>query len=248
MNWSLQLYSAHDSGPLTEVLGPLARAGYAQVEGYGPAYDDANEFRAALKKVGLKMPSGHFSIEALESDFDRVILTARTLGIKVVVCPWLEPQDRPSTIEGWQKFGKRLGRIAKKIEAEGLHFAWHNHEFEFRLLPDGSAPMRHILGASPRIQWEIDVAWVIRSGNDPLPWITTYGDRIVAAHVKDIAPEGANAEQDGWADVGTGTVDWKGLYRLLRKRTKAKYFVVEHDRPGDVLRFANRSIATLKSF
>ena len=60
----------------------------------------------------------------------------------------------------------------------------------------------------PSIGWEMDVAWVIRGGADPLKWIDEYGQRITAVHVKDIAPAGENANEDGWADVGHGTVDW----------------------------------------
>ena len=65
------------------------------------------------------------------------------------------------------------------------------------------------------------------------------GDRITAVHVKDIAPAGENADEDGWADVGQGTVDWKGLMAALKEQTKAKYFVMEHDNPKDDKRFAD---------
>ena len=61
------------------------------------------------------------------------------------------------------------------------------------------------------------MAWVIRGGADPLKWISDYGKRIVAVHVKDIAPAGQNADEDGWADVGHGTVDWKGLIKALKE-------------------------------
>ena len=248
MDWSYQLYSSRDSGPWPDVLAHLAKVGYKRVEGFGPVYEDPKAFRAELNRAGLKMPTAHFSIEALEKDFGDTITIAKTLGVKLVACPWLEPDQRPTTIKGWKDFGKRLGRIGSKVNEAGLRFAWHNHDFEFELLPDGAAPMRHILDAAPDIGWEMDVAWVIRSGNDPAAWIVAYGARIVAAHVKDIAKAGTNLDQDGWTDVGAGTVDWAGLYALLRKKTKAKYFVVEHDRPADAARFAAKSIAALDKF
>ena len=71
----------------------------------------------------------------------------------------------------------------------------------------------------------------------------TFGNRITAVHVKDIAPAGENADEDGWADVGHGTVDWKALMAALKERTKVKYFVMEHDNPKDAERFAERSLA-----
>lgn len=248
MDWSYQLYSSRDTKPWPEVLSHLAKVGYKKVEGFGPVYEDAKGFRAELNKAGLKMATGHFSIDALEKDFAKTLVTAKALGVKLIACPWIAPDQRPTTIKGWQDFGKRLGKIGKKVNDAGFEFAWHNHDFEFKLLPDGAAPMRHILEAAPSIGWEMDVAWVIRSGNDPAPWITAYGPRILAVHVKDIAKEGTNLDQDGWSDVGAGTVDWKGLYKLLRAKTKAKHFVVENDKPADAANFAKRSIAALNKF
>lgn len=248
MDWSYQLYSSRDTQPWPQVLSQLGKLGYKKVEGFGGVYGDPKAFRAELNKNGLKMASGHFSLEALEKDFAKTMATAKALGVKLVACPYVMPDARPTDAKGWQAFGKRLGKIAQKVKAAGFDFAWHNHDFEFKLLPDGAAPMRHILDAAPELGWEMDVAWVIRGGNDPAAWIKAYGDRIVAAHVKDIAPAGKNAEEDGWADVGHGTVDWKGLYKLLRKHTKAKHFVMEHDKPADAARFAKRSIASANKF
>ncbi len=48
----------------------------------------------------------------------------------------------------------------------------------------------------------MDVAWVVRGGADPLDWLGRYKGRVTAAHVKDIAPKGENAAEDGgptWA-------------------------------------------------
>jgi sugar phosphate isomerase/epimerase len=243
MTWSFQLYSSRNQAPWPEVFKGLAEAGYSDVEGFGGLYEDPEALAAALKENRLSMPSGHFPLDLLENDFPKATGIARILGIKLLVCPFVKPESRPGNVGGWQAFGKRLEKIAQTAKAAGFEFAWHNHDFEFKLLPDGSAPMRHILESAPGVGWEIDVAWVIRSGTDPVAWIKAYGDRIVAVHVKDIAEPGMNLDEDGWADVGHGVVDWKGLYGMLRK-TAARHYVVEHDKPADAARFARRSIAS----
>ncbi len=130
----------------------------------------------------------------------------------------------------------------------GLRFAWHNHDFEFVPCRDGAVPQRVILDAAPEIGWEMDVAWVVRGGADPMQWIDEYASRIVAAHVKDIAPAGEAQEEDGWADVGHGTMDWPAIIKALRDKTPARVFVMEHDNPSDVERFARRSIEAAKNF
>ncbi len=127
-------------------------------------------------------------------------------------------------------------------------FGWHNHDFEFKALADGSIPQQLIFDAAPSISWEADIAWIIRGGADPFQWIDKYGARITSVHVKDIAPSGQNTNEDGWADVGYGTVDWKALAKVLKKGTPASYLIMEHDNPSDDERFARRSIATVKAF
>ena len=114
-------------------------------------------------------------------------------------------------------------------------------------LADGSLPQDHIFAGGPDLEWEADIAWIIRGGADPLAWIKTYGDRITAVHVKDIAPKGDNLAEDGWADVGYGTVDWAELMVALRG-TACENFVMEHDNPADHGRFASRSITSAKGY
>jgi sugar phosphate isomerase/epimerase len=248
MNWSFQLYSARKFPPWDRILKLLADAGYAEVEGFGGVYDDPAGFRAELDRNGLAMPTAHFSIDALENDFDGVRRIADALGVKLMVCPYLVPEARPSDTAGWRGFGERLAKAGERARAAGYGFAWHNHDFEFKALPDGSVPMEHLLSAAPGIGWEFDVAWCVRGGSDPMRWIDRHGQRISAVHVKDIARPGEGQDEDGWADVGHGAMDWAKLLRALRAETPAKYFIMEQDNPNDIERFARRSLAAVQSY
>lgn len=248
MDWSFQLYSARNFQPWENVLKTLAALGYNQVEGFGAVYESPQAFRAELDRNGLAMPSGHFGIDQLEKDFGAAAGIAETLGMQLIACPYLEADLRPTDAEGWRGFGHRLRRIGEQANKAGFDFAWHNHDFEFVPLADGSIPQRLILEAAPEIGWEMDIAWVIRGGGHPLAWIEEFGPRISAVHVKDIAPQGEATNEDGWSDVGQGTVDWKGLVADLRQRTPAKFFIMEHDNPTDFERFARRSIAAARTF
>ncbi|TIU26306.1 MAG: sugar phosphate isomerase/epimerase, partial [Mesorhizobium sp.] len=156
--------------------------------------------------------------------------------------------QRPGDAAGWRGFGERLAKVGEAAKKGGYGFAWHNHDFEFKALADGSLPQDHILSAAPDIGWEMDVAWVVRGGADPLPWIEKHGSRINAVHVKDMAKPGEGLDEDGWSDVGHGTIDWPGLIKALRAGSAAQYFVMEQDNPNDIERFARRSIAAAKSW
>ena len=95
-----------------------------------------------------------------------------------------------------------------------------------------------LLTAAPDLEWEADIAWIVKGGGDPLDWIDRHGPRITAAHFKDIAPAGEKADEDGWADPGTGTMDWPAIAAALKAKTPCELLVAEHDNPSDFGRFA----------
>lgn len=248
-DFSYQLYSSRKFPPLDETLKMLADAGYAQVEGYGALFTDATDLgalRANLDASGLTMPTAHIGLDVIRDRPARAIEIARTLGVKAVFAPYLDASLRPGTAEGWTAFGKSLAEAAKPLQDAGFTVGWHNHDFEFRAA-DGRLPEDLILEAAPDIAVELDVAWTVKGGADPLAWIAANGDRIVAAHVKDIAPAGECSDEDGWADVGQGTMDWPAIMAALRA-TPCRWFVAEHDNPSDHHRFATRSLTAMKGF
>ncbi len=248
--FSYQLYSSRNFPPLSVTLTMLADAGYTRVEGYGGLYADEaslHQLAADLAANGQTMPTGHFGLDLLEINPGFVIDVARRVGMTRVYCPYVMPDDRPTDSAGWRAFGARLQAAGAPIKAAGLGFGWHNHDFEFVPCADGVIPQTAIFDGGPDLEWEMDVAWVIRGGADPLAWIATHAGRITAAHVKDIAPAGHNADEDGWADVGHGTVDWRGVMAALRV-AGCQHFIMEHDNPADHQRFATRSLASVRAY
>ncbi len=244
-DFSYQLYSSRDFGPTPETFGMLAALGYAHVEGYGPVYEDLDATKKALDETGLTMPSGHFAMDMVENNPDRVIEIAKALGIRKIIVPYLMPAERPTDAVGWTAFGKRLAAAGKPLQDAGFQFGWHNHDFEFIALPTGELPIDLIL-ANESVGFEFDVAWAAVAGKDPADVIAQYGARIIAAHVKDRAPAGQNANEDGWADAGHGTLDWPGHFSAL-KAAGCDLFIMEHDKPADDNRFASRALAYMTS-
>ena len=249
---SFQLYSARNFQPWTDVFKTLAAAGYGAVEGFGGVYGDLDAagvkaLRADLDAAGLAMPTGHFSIEMLEDDTARSLEIARTLGMRAVYCPWMAPEARPTDAAGWRAWGARLQKAGEPFRRAGFDFGWHNHDFEFFPLEDGTTAQEQIFAGGPELSWEADIAWIVRGGADPFDWIKRMGDRITSVHVKDIAPAGENADEDGWADVGHGVVPWKDLVPAL-KATANRTFIIEHDNPSDLERLVTRSLQSFKTY
>ena len=248
MSLSFQLYSAREHGPWDDVFANLKRLGYTRVEGYGALYEDPEALAGQLAAHGLSMPTGHVAFAALEGDFAKALETVRTLGIETAYAPHLAPDERPDDADGWRAVGRRLAAIGRKLRDEGVAFGWHNHAFEVEPCGDGSVPLALLLEEAPDMGWEADLAWIVRGGADPLEWIASHGERIRAVHVKDLAADGENADEDGWADPGHGTMDWPALLDAVRGKAPDARLVAEHDKPADVERFARRAMESVTAW
>lgn len=247
MDFSYQLYSARNEKSLDETLKTLKQLGYTQVEGWGGQFADPAALAASLKTAGLTMPTAHIGYTALENT-DAAIKIAQTVGIKTIYCPAPPTADYREGKGSWSQLGEGLAKIGKALNAAGVGFGYHNHHWEFAKGADDKTPIETLLGASPALEWEMDLAWLVKAGEDPVKWMDKFGNRITAVHVKDIAPAGETLDEDGWADVGQGTLDWKSLIKTIQEKTKAKYFVAEHDKPSDAIRFARRSMDAVKKW
>ena len=178
-DFSYQLYCSRNFPPLSRTLQMVAAAGYKNVEGYGALYADKDkvaELIDNLAAVGLRMPTGHFGIDQLEQEPDRVLEIAKAVGIETIYCPFLPPDRRPDSGKGWADFGKRLQAAAQPYKGAGLGFGWHNHDFEFKKTADGAVPLTAIFEGGPDLEWEADIAWVIRGGGDHLQGLGERGE------------------------------------------------------------------------
>lgn len=246
MTPALQLYSMRDCADQIALLSQLPALGITKVEGYGGVYGDPAAYRAAMDANGISMPSGHMGLDDIEADFEATMNIVTTLGIERVFAPFLDEKSRPETAEGWADLGARLNATGKKYAERGISFGWHNHDFEFVALADGSVPMDVLLESAPDIAWEADLAWVVRGGRDPIEYIQRYADRLSAIHVKDIATAGTNLDEDGWADLSAGTLDWAALLQACRNASSDLIYALEHDKPSDPVGYATRSAAAFK--
>ncbi|MBE0412274.1 sugar phosphate isomerase/epimerase [Yoonia sp.] len=244
---SYQLYCSRNFPPLADTLHMLADTGYTEVEGYGGLFDDMDALHAGLDASGLRMTSAHVGLDMVEDDTVATLAKIKALGCAKVFVPYVMPDARPTDAAGWAAFGARLAAAGKPFRDAGLTFGWHNHDFELVATDTGARPLDLIAAASEDLMLELDLGWVHRAGHDPVEWIKTYAGRVSAVHVKDIARPGECTDEDGWADVGQGIMDWAAIHAALLA-AGVDHYVVEHDNPSDHLRFARRSLAAIKDF
>ena len=243
---SIQIYSLRNLGDLATQLDAVAAAGYRHVELTGSQLDDAAATRVALEARGLQASSSHVSMAALRERPTQVLAACKSLGFTQLFMPAVPPAERDSDGDYWLALGQELGALARRFAEEGIALGYHNHDWELQPKAGGANALERLFqGAegSP-LSWQMDVAWLARGGADPLLWMKREAGRIVSLHAKDLAPKGEKLDEDGWADVGTGTLDWPTLARAGRD-AGAQWLVAEHDKPSDPVRFARNSQAFL---
>ena len=244
---SYQLYCSRNFPPIADTLKMLADAGFKEAEAYGGLFGDLDALKAAVDASGIHLSSSHIGVDMLEGDSAKALEIAKHFKMRGVYGPHLQEAERPTDASGWTAFGERLQEMSKPYIDAGLKFGWHNHAFELEALPTGELPLDLMIDAAPNLSLELDLGWVKRAGMDPVAAIQKYAGRISAAHIKDIAPAGENTEEDGWADVGHGVMDWPAIHAALQE-AGVDHYVCEHDNPTDDKRFATRSLAAMQSF
>lgn len=244
---SFQLYSARDFRTLEDQFKLIADIGYRRIELYGALLAEADRLKELLIRHAMTAPSAHVALDDLRADAAKAARTCRGLGIDVIFAPSPPLNERDQKEEGWRSLGRELREIGRAVNGEGLRFGWHNHHWEYGTARDGTRYLDILFNEAPDLLWEADLGWISRAGADPAAELRRLAARVAACHVKDIAPEGEVVDEGGWADPGHGVLDWT-QFRAAMKDAGVKLYVVEHDKPSDVARFARRAWETVASW
>lgn len=206
---SIQLYSLREYGDLARQLAALAEIGFKRVETVGGHLADARSTRALLVSHGMTAPTGHVAMADLRTRLDWVADQARIVGIQELYMPAVPPEEREATADQWRAIGAELGEMAERMAGHGLKLGYHNHHWELRPFADGTTPLQRLFEGAKgsKLTFEADLAWLVRGDADPIAWMDAEKARLTAVHVKDIARDGENLDQDGWSDIGAGRLD-----------------------------------------
>lgn len=214
-----------------ETLAAVADAGYETVETAGLHGLSPKAFAEQLQRHDLHSPAGHYGLDALQSEPQRIIDTAKTLGQQYVVVPWLAEAHRQS-LDDYRAAADTFNQLGERCREAGLRFGYHNHDFEFETF-GGERPAYDVLMERTDpvlVVMEADVYWMYKAGYDPVAYFEQYPGRFELAHLKD----GTAPPEKAMVDVGRGTLDFEKLL-ALGERAGLRFAFVEHDRPDDAL-------------
>ena len=241
----VQLYTVRQEAErdLPAVLEAIRKIGYTEVETYWDIYGHpAAELRRMISDHGLKVPSGHFNYDGLESKIDY----AKSLGVEYVICPMLS-ESMWFTLDGYKRAADQFNTWGEKIHRAGMQFGFHNHNYEFRRFGDTTGFATMMKRCDPRLVCiEMDCYWIEQAGGDSLQMFQQYGNRIKLLHLKDRKPgfpttQVKDAAAEHFTEVGAGTVHWQEILAAAEKNG-VKHLFVERD-SGDLPAMENLRIS-----
>jgi sugar phosphate isomerase/epimerase len=248
-------------------LKQLRATGYREVETSVLPGLSAKEQRPLIDAAGLKCPSVHLQLTG--KDLDGAFADAHALGAHFAVSSVMRdfsadfikaaktamsggavtmPTLPPLGMEGFKKTAAQMNEVGRKAHAAGLQYAYHNHNFEFEKMPDGSPGYDILLKETDPelVKFEVDCGWMVVAGADPVKYMHDYPGRIKMLHIKDFKPIKPTTDLTGagrpqGADLGTGFVDYGPIFRA-GKSAGIEHIFVEQETPFAVSQMASAKV------
>ncbi len=228
-DFGLQLYSLRDDMPKDPkgVLKQLASFGYKQIESYDHSEMGifwgmgAAGFKKYMDELGMTAVSSHCDIN---KDFERKVNEAASIGIRYLICPWMDAQK---DLDECKKIAAQFNQCGEICKKAGIRFAYHNHDQEFKVI-DGQMAQDIFIQQTDAslVDFEMDIYWVVTAGHDPEAWLKKYPNRFRLCHVKDRV-KGTTKREDT-CDLGTGSIDYPSILKTARKQGM-QYYIAEQE-------------------
>ncbi len=255
----LALYTLRDSMSKDPkaTLKAVAEAGYAYIEAAG--YDNGKfygmspaDFKAYVTSLGLNPKSAHQGAVTLENA-DQMIADVAAAGFEYFVVPVppmgmfvFNSETQRMGMKGTpEELAKILDTLGEKCQKAGLKLLYHNHDFEFIAMEDGTVLVDYLLANcnADNVNFQMDLFWVTKAGVDPLTYFEKYPGRFKSWHVKDMNDEGL------FAPVGTGTIDFKRIL-AAKDQSGMEYYLVEQDNtfgldPMEAIKISHKGLSDI---
>ncbi|MCC7208973.1 MAG: sugar phosphate isomerase/epimerase [Anaerolineae bacterium] len=222
---AVQLYSLREAlaQDFEGVIRQLADMGYAGVEPFGLPDAIPPQAPALFKSLGLQVVASHSGLP-LGDQRSAVLDAAAALGLKYLICPWMDPNVHFASLDAIKRLCDTLNEASAAAKAAGLTMGYHNHHFEFEPV-EGQMPYQVMLRqCAPDVIFEIDTYWVKTAGHDPAAVVKEFGARAPLLHIKD----GPCVHGEPMVAVGEGVVDVPAVIQAGEGHTE--WLVVELDR------------------
>ena len=170
---------------------------------------DPYVLKSYIDEFDLPVTCTHSPFDRIINDTDELIREHKIFGCNTIGLGMM-PKDYLDSIDGVRAFLKAIEEPIKKINAEGLTFAYHNHNMEFFDL-GGTRAIDILLEENENINFILDTYWVKRGGEDNFKMIKKIGaERMQNIHLKDLSFEPDGPE----CPLGLGVIDFNPIVSL----------------------------------
>src|SRR6476660_6633829 len=233
-----------------KTLDTIKMLGFTEVEGGGGRIAPG-DFKKLCDERGISIPSTGADYGQLVRAPDSVVMRAKELGAKYVMCAWIPHEDGVLTFESAKKAVDDFNKAGKFLKDNGLIFCYHARGYEFQPYEDGTLLDYIVKNTNPEyVSFEMDIFWIQFGGGDPVALLKKYGNRWKLIHLKDMR-KGIKKDLTGLTggenDVafGTGQVDIPAILKEAKKIGIKHYFI--EDESSNITEQLPISIAYLKS-
>ena len=217
-------YSPKEFKKIVEDLGMTWRAHHVggapfrprPAQSSSPAASGAQNAGAPPRQMPANMPK---RLNLLEN-YQQVVDEAAEGGLSYLVCA----STPVGTLDEIKKSIEVFVKTGEACKKAGLGFAYHNHATEFDNV-EGKTPYDLILSQTDPalVTMEMDMAWVVKAGYDPVELFKKQPGRFPLWHTKDIANDLKTP-----TEIGNGVVDFKKIFANAQT-AGLKYYFVEQD-------------------
>jgi len=231
-NLGIQLYTLRKDLPNDPkaILKKLSEFGYKEIESYegsrGMFWGLGNTgFKNYMDELDMKIVSSHCDFK---KDFEQKAADAAAIGMKYLICPHI---GKKKSLDEYKKIADEFNTAAEICRKSGIRFAYHNHDYSFRL-QEGQYPQDIMMSNATHasMDFEMDIYWVVAAKQDPIAWLKKYPNRFRLSHVKDrikgIAPK--EGEPNLSCIIGNGSIDFATILGQA-KNMGMNHYILEQE-------------------
>jgi sugar phosphate isomerase/epimerase len=234
-----------------KVLDTIKMMGFREIEGGGSGRMALEEFKKLCDERKISIPSTGANYDQLVRAPDSVVMRAKALGAKYVMCAWIPHDNGVLTFENAKKAVEDFNKAGKILKENGLIFCYHAHGYEFQPYENGTLLDYIFKNTNPEyVSFEMDIFWIQFGGGNPAALLKKYGHRWKLMHLKDMR-KGTKKDLTGQTSTendvafGTGELDIPSILKEAKKIGIKHYFI--EDESSNIIEQLPKSIAYLKS-
>ena len=204
------------------------------------------EVIAISKRLGLSslaLKSMHMPLESPAAEIKKMADSVRDAGLTLYGAGVIYMKTKEEVDKAFQYAShaglemiigvpnhELLPQVNALVQKHNIKLAIHNHGPGDDLYSSPDDVHAKIKDLDKRIGFCIDIGHVVRIGQDPVPMIEKYRDRLYDMHLKDVD----KAEADGDSvEIGRGIIDIPGVIRAIRKVNYQGCMALEYEKDGD---------------